>query len=157
MVDFKIKCIASDDNECFTIGKIYLVKNNSLKSDAYFIFYMWAHGLSGTIPTIDVINNWFKPYSEFELVEDKPSKPRLCEICNLEVDEPFQIKGSGFTYRINNLGKREVSENNVDYCLACNEERLIDIINHPEKIIYIPQFSDDDISLMRLCTKEGLK
>ncbi|MEG1577335.1 MAG: hypothetical protein RRY64_06595 [Oscillospiraceae bacterium] len=71
-------------------------------------------------------------------------KPRICEILGVEVDEDFEVEG--LPCKKFHANEKWGVIDNVGYMGIIT---LIDIINHPEKIIREPKFADDDIELMR--------
>jgi len=80
--------------------------------------------------------------------------PRICSVLGgeenpLKVGEEFDVDGDATGYHINENGVmtwgREIAEVWV----------LYDAINHPEKIIRRPQFSEDEKALMRLYVSAG--
>ena len=71
-------------------------------------------------------------------------KPRICEVLGVEVNEVFLYKDANSMYRINDEGKREYF-----FCekweRTAAEDRLIEIINHPEHIIRKPRFTQQEV------------
>lgn len=74
--------------------------------------------------------------------EANMDKQRICEVLGVEVNEAFEYKGT--KYRINSEGKREYL-----FCgewqRTAAEDKLIELINHPEYIIRKPRFTQQDI------------
>ena len=77
-----------------------------------------------------------------------PERPHICEVLGVEVDERFKIS-TGFIYWISEDGYIHGDKT------AVNTPTLCSIINHPEKIIRTPQFSEDEKALMRLYVGAG--
>ena len=84
-----------------------------------------------------------------EIVQQKKSnKPRICEILGVEVGEEFEINADGshnVTYYIDENGvmlmKGEVPH--------VSSSGVFSAINHPEKIIRKPRFTDNEIAIFR--------
>lgn len=63
MKDYKVRCVGYNANEkCFTIGKVYEVKDNTIASDNGFC-YSHLHNN----PNKSIID-WLKDYYKFEVV-----------------------------------------------------------------------------------------
>lgn len=90
--------------------------------------------------------------------------PRICYVLGgedapLEVGEEFEFDMEPYTrskYRMGENGIREFFCGDA-YSPCANETGLIDMLNHPEKIIRKPRltFSDDEKALMRLYISAG--
>ena len=68
--------------------------------------------------------------------------PRICEVLGVEVWEPFNVDGYGdVTFRIDENGEAcSDNTNDPDYCTA-----IYQAINHPDRIIRKPRFTEQDI------------
>jgi hypothetical protein len=141
MADFKVRC--TNGVKVFTTGKLYDVIDGKITFDG-------GRKSSNRYNSVDDLNTIFE--SQFELL---PDSPRICSVIGgeenpLKIGERFSldyecVKGQ-FIYFIGSNGNVCI-EDNLN-CLA--DGCLCDIINHPEKIIRQPQFSEDEKALMRL-------
>lgn len=95
---------------------------------------------------------------DYEVIEFsdlyKPDLPRICYILGgednpLKVGENFKVIHDPCTYFANQYGVYTTGGTPM------SSQTLLDVINHPEKIIRYPQFSDDEKALMRLCGDNG--
>jgi len=137
-MDFKVRRIKTHRDN-FVVGKIYEVKNGRIIDE---------HGAcqanSGNVADVDSLNEAL--ISQFELVTDKP---HICEILGngkpLGVNEEFGIEGHSCKYRVNSDGRREGFFDGT-WDVVADEKLLLYAINHPEKIIRQPQFSDLEVA-----------
>lgn len=90
--------------------------------------------------------------------ETNMDKPRICEVLGVEVNQPWKFEDYDKLYRINKEGYREY------YCLdswaqCASEEQLVNIINHPERIICKPYFTRQDVedaeTVLRVFGRDG--
>ena len=97
--------------------------------------------------------------------EDNMDKPRICEVLGVEVDEEFtydfrenQVNRS--TFKIGADGKRYCKEGADTWNPCYSEEGLLVIINHPERIIRKPRFTQQDVedavTILRIFCREGV-
>jgi len=91
-----------------------------------------------------------KPYEDL---------PRICRVLGgedtpLKEEEIFTIEEHHGKFRISCVYGLEWTDDD-EIWHATDSGYLVDIINHPEKIIRSPQFSDDGKALMRLYVKAG--
>ena len=102
--------------------------------------------------------DWFAPRG-YEVIEYsdpcKPDLPRICYILGgektpLKIGERFGITEVGTGFHINEDGVMKFGGDNVAMWQLC------EAVNHPEKIIRRPQFTDDEKAFMRLLVKNGL-
>lgn len=84
--------------------------------------------------------------ASFELVTDKPI---LAAHLNVEVNKPFKIIGWTREIFIDSNGIARNVHGSI------SDEAIFDAIQHPEKIIRQPQFSEDEKALMRLLVSIG--
>lgn len=92
----------------------------------------------------------------FEVVEDdcveprkhkeeaNMDKPRICEVLGVEVGEHFQVYGNAMTWHITSGG----------YIVRDDGKRCVDdviylAINHPDRIIRKPRFTQQEVELFR--------
>ena len=89
--------------------------------------------------------------------EDNMDKPRICEVLGIEVEEGFEFDfGSDQVSR----GKMKIGadglryyKNGKDWFRCWNEEDLIYIINHPDRIIRKPRWTQQEVELARAAKK----
>lgn len=81
-------------------------------------------------------------------------KPRICEVLGIEVEEGFEFDfGSDQVSR----GKMKIGadglryyKNGKDWFRCWNEEDLIYIINHPDRIIRKPRFTQQEVESAKI-------
>jgi len=143
-MDFKVRCYEIKGDSSFSAGNTYEVNNGVIKGDNGCEFGTWSDSRyeAGRSNTLENLNKWFKT-AKFELI---PDRPRICEVLGVEVGEHFKIKAYGPEAWINEVGKLI-----ADVCPGNSiaDSMLYEVINHPEKIIRTPQFSEDEKDLMR--------
>jgi len=155
-MDFKVRCTENNSsygNQYFTVGKIYPVKDGCFESNERKRYN------AGAVPcnSFEEVEKITKGKYEFELV---PDRPHICEVLGngkpLEVNEEFRLPNYDSKFRINAVGHREMYYPLEESWSQCgNESDLSEMINHPEKIIRQPQFSEDEKALMRLYVGAG--
>jgi hypothetical protein len=70
-MDFKVKCVrVKKFSEYFTVGKIYDVKDGKVVCDNGWEGETWTNPEYGNAD-FDAFAEWFRPWYDFELVEDK--------------------------------------------------------------------------------------
>lgn len=146
-----VKCHLLKQSNYLTNGKIYSVKNGFLISDG-------GEEYNGEkVNGIEKLNEVCVPYATFELVTE-PDLPRICYILGgektpLRIGERFEIKGcAGHNYQI--------LDDNACACTGNADSNslwydIIVAINHPDRVIRRPQFSEDEKALMRLYVAHG--
>lgn len=77
---------------------------------------------------------------------NKQDKPRICEVLGVEVGEQFKISSTKSEYYINESGEMIRIANG--FHLGCGGI-LETIINHPDRIIHKPRFTEKEIAFMR--------
>ena len=82
------------------------------------------------------------PYTKEEANMDKP---RICEVLGVEVGEHFQVYGNAMTWHITSGG----------YIVRDDGKRCVDdviylAINHPDRIIRKPCWTEQDLSLIHI-------
>ena len=80
---------------------------------------------------------------------DKQKKPRICEVLGVEVDEEFTYDFGANpvnrgTLKIGADGKRYYKTGDL-WRLCYNEDNLAVIINHPERIIRKPRWTEQEV------------
>ena len=132
--NFKAKCVLGSPNT--TVGKVYTVKNG--------VFTFDDGQCCEEQNSIDQLNCGLD--SHFELVTE-PELPRMCYVIGSE-ENPIKI-GEEFEF---DGGKYQMDKDGV----ACSggalwpaPHKIFEMINHPEKIIRRPQFSDDEKALFK--------
>ena len=89
----------------------------------------------------------WKPYTR---EEDNMGKPRICEVLGIEVDEEFtydfgENQANRGTFKIGADGKRYYKGETDTWYPCYNEEDLLVIINHPDRIIRKPRFTEQEV------------
>ena len=80
------------------------------------------------------------PYTKKEDM-DKAEKPRICEVLGVEVGEQFNF--GLFEYELTIDGRMKWYSNCG--CGDCNASTLIEIINHPERIIHKTRWTQQEV------------
>jgi len=141
-MDFKVRCTISDGSGAFTVGRIYLVEKGTVTLD--------NGDKDSGFNSIGSLNRCY--VSQFELVADKP---HICEILGngrpLEVDEYFEFDGVKYNVQLSSSGDYFVYKGGSHF----GSVDLGQMINHPEKIIRQPQFSEDEKAFMKEFAKAG--
>ena len=81
---------------------------------------------------------------------DKQDKPRICEALGVEVGETFYIEGQKGSFEIMDGGGIKYS------CSFPNVDELLDIINHPDRIIRKPRFTQEEVEVLRHLSNAGV-
>lgn len=79
----------------------------------------------------------------------KQDKPRICEVLGVEEDEVWEYPGFTGKYRIHNDIRQHSDTGTNGWCDCAGERALLEIINHPDRIIHKPQFSNEEIAFIR--------
>ena len=92
-------------------------------------------------------------------------RPRLCEVLGVELEEEFTYdfgknQVNRGTFKIGADGKRYCKEGADTWNPCYSEEGLLVIINHPERIIRKPRFTQQDIkdalTIQQVFGREGI-
>lgn len=91
---------------------------------------------------------WLQVTSESE--EANMDKPRICEVLGVEVDEEFtydfgENQVNRGTFKIGADGNRYYKAGTDPWNPCYNEEDLLVIINHPDRIIRKPRFTEQEV------------
>ena len=83
------------------------------------------------------------------LEEDNMDKPRICEVLGVEVNEEFtydfgENQVNRGTFKIGADGNRYYKVGTDPWNPCYNEEDLLVIINHPDRIIRKPRFTEQE-------------
>ena len=78
------------------------------------------------------------------------SKPRICEVLGVEPEERFYYKceksqENKYLWKINKEGERMFKEDTDIWRLSSNEKTLMDFINHPDRIIRKPRWTEQEV------------
>jgi hypothetical protein len=143
----------------FEVGKKYTGKNNDGKPILIQIITKYPDTNSYSYETLkggtDCCAREFDGDTVFaENLKPYEDLPRICRVLGGE-DTPLKI-GERFkfgteTFYLCNDGDII----NEMYTVKPVQSVIIDMINHPDKIIRSPQFSEDEKALMRLCGDNG--
>lgn len=84
------------------------------------------------------------------LEEDNMDKPRICEVLGVEVNEEFtydfgENQVNRGTFKIGADGNRYYKVGTDPWNPCYNEEDLLVIINHPDRIIRKPRFTEQEV------------
>lgn len=145
----KVKCIVALTNG-FTKNKIYEVLNGYIRDE--------NNTLRGRYYDVDDLNDDLA--SQFKEVVKEISKPKLCEILGVEVDEKFKIdfkfRISDSEYYINDKGNLVQIGNNFD---TGANEFVVPLINGEYTIIKLPfyQYSEAEITTLSALWINGYK
>ena len=69
-------------------------------------------------------------------------KPRICEVLGVEVGEHFRIEGYKGEYHINDCGV-------LKWGGQTSDDAIYEAINHPDRIIRKPRFTQQEVELFR--------
>ena len=83
----------------------------------------------------------------FEVVEDEKEeanmdKPRICEVLGVEVGEHFKVNGYKGEYHVNEDGV-------LKWGGQTSDDAIYECINHPDRIIRKPRFTQQEVELFR--------
>lgn len=76
-------------------------------------------------------------------------KPRICEVLGVEEDEEWTYPGWPTKYRIHDNIRQYFVRNSNVWANCRRECALIEVINHPDRIIRKPQFTDEETVFMQ--------
>lgn len=81
---------------------------------------------------------------------DNMDKPRICEVLGVEVDEEFDYKceekrDNGGPWKITKDGKRMYRDSAGSWNWCFNEDMLLELINHPDRIIRKPRWTEQEV------------
>lgn len=74
--------------------------------------------------------------------EANMDKPRICEVLGVEVGEHFRIEGYKGEYHINDCGV-------LKWGGQTSDDAIYEAINHPDRIIRKPRFTQQEVELFR--------
>ena len=82
--------------------------------------------------------------------EANMDKPRICEVLGVEVEEEFiydfgENQVNRGTFKIGADGRRYYKDGIDNWHLCYSEESLLIIINHPDRIIRKPRFTEQEV------------
>ena len=106
------------------------------------------NGYDGNI-TCSITGKSGKSEDKCKLKEANMDKPRICEVLGVEVDEEFtydfgENQVNRGTFKIGADGNRYYKAGTGPWNPCYNEEDLLVIINHPDRIIRKPRFTEQD-------------
>ena len=87
--------------------------------------------------------------------EANMDKPRICEVLGVEVDEEFDYKceekrDNGGPWKITKDGKRMYRDSAGSWNWCFNEDMLLELINHPDRIIRKPRWTEQEVELAKV-------
>ena len=82
-------------------------------------------------------------------------KPRICEVLGVEPEERFYYKceksqENKYLWKITKEGERMFKEDTDIWRLSSNEKTLMDFINHPDRIIRKPRFTQQEVESAKI-------
>lgn len=80
---------------------------------------------------------------------NKQDKPRICEVLGVEEDEVWEYPDLLGKFRIHNGIRQYFSTGDNEWYDCANESSLLEIVNHPDRIIHKPRFTEEEIAFMR--------
>ena len=92
----------------------------------------------------------FNSVSKREANMDKHEKPRICEVLGVEAEEEFDYECeknqyNGGPWKITKDGKRMYKDSTGTWSFCFNENMLLELINHPDRIIRKPRFTEQEV------------
>lgn len=90
--------------------------------------------------------------SKQEQEEKKVDKPRICEVLGVEIGEVWTFGGDPTKFRICADGHREYYHSGR-WQEGCAEFNLCDAINHPDRIIRKPRWTEQEVELAKAAKK----
>ena len=95
-----------------------------------------------------------KSKDKCKLKEANMDKPRICEVLGVEVDEEFtyyfgENQVNRGTFKIGADGNRYYKAGADPWNPCYNEEDLLVIINHPDRIIRKPRFTEQEVEVAK--------
>lgn len=87
--------------------------------------------------------------------EDNMDKPRICEVLGVEVDEEWTVSGNDIAiYRVSGgvaleYAMPKYNGDGYGKWLPAGMPCLVDFINHPDRIIRKPRFTQQEVELFR--------
>lgn len=93
--------------------------------------------------------------------EANMDKPRICEVLGVEVDEEFtydfgENQVNRGTFKIGADGNRYYKAGADPWNPCYNEEDLLVIINHPDRIIRKPRFTEQEVEILKHMASAGI-
>lgn len=93
----------------------------------------------------------------YEWIKEDNMKPRICEILGVEVNEEFRFLPNRTINRINEDGVRLIRMSAHDtWGTGASERQLIEMIEHPEKIVKVRKWTDEEKTLAKILKKAGV-
>ena len=88
-------------------------------------------------------------------------KPRICEVLGVEVDEEFtydfrENQVNRGTFKIGADGNQYYKAGADPWNPCYNEEDLLVIINHPDRIIRKPRFTEQEVEILKHMASAGI-
>ena len=76
-------------------------------------------------------------------------KPRICEVLGVEEDEVWEYPKLPGEFRIHNGIRQYFSTRDNEWYACANERSLLEMVDHPDRIIRKPRFTEEEIAFMR--------
>jgi hypothetical protein len=146
-MDFKVRCkkpiFGTHEGNIYSVIDGSLIDDDGTKRPTE----------GGTLKSVEDINKWWDD-AEFELI---PDLPHICEVLGngkpLEEGEVFRYSDQDDLFQI--CSGHVLYQSSIGWVQMQHQEAFENMLNHPEKIIRTPQFSEDEKALMRLCGDNG--
>ena len=74
----------------------------------------------------------------YEIVEEKTTKPRICEVLGVEVGQEFVVDGMVGSFWVTESGMLRCDDGDLKTCVPT-------MINYPEKISVIPKWTNQEV------------
>lgn len=109
-------------------------------------------------------SNWVNEHPQeaaelmgYEWIKEDNMKPRLCEILGVEVNEEFAFEKVNLVYKINELGRLLAKSSDCEFVPSMSDAYLLcDMIAHPEKIVKVKKWTDEEKTLAKILKKAGV-
>ena len=104
------------------------------------------------IDQVKAIENDRVNSTEIEAIKEanmgKQEKPLICKILGVEEDEEWSVKGEDTIYRIHEKCRQRKAANT--WIPVKNEINLMRLINHPDRIIRKPRFTQQEVESAKI-------
>lgn len=108
-------------------------------------------------------SNWVNEHPQeaaelmgYEWIKEDNMKPRLCEILGVEVNEEFAFEKINLVYKINELGRLLAKNSDCEFVPSSSAYLLCEMIAHPEKIVKVKKWTDEEKTLAKILKKAGV-
>ena len=89
--------------------------------------------------------------------EANMDKPRICEVLGVEVGERFELGNTGIILLVNDDGLLHIGLSHGDHKETdMNVNYLVKAINHPDRIIRKPRFTEQEVEILKHMASAGI-